>query len=357
MSGPRRWLAVEGVALCPPHTGVGRYTVRLLDELLRQHPDLGIDVLILGFGEPDLRPLLAAGHDPDRFVVHCTRTRTRLYRMALAAGWAPSVERLFPIVRRDVGILYPNFVRYPSKLGLPEAVVLYDATFMLYPNDKPAWFRWGWRRLTQQALDSPASCVTISEAAREDLGSCFEVREQLPVLYPGMDLDGQPEHKRGPRTDDPYVLVVGTLSPRKNVDIVLAAWSLRGAGSPLRLVVVGLDHQPAAGVEVRGFVTDEELDALMDGAAALVAPSLNEGFDLPVIEAAARGVPVIASDIPVHREVLGEDWPLLFPPRDADALAQVLRRVPGLEAPEVPRSHRFTWERSGRRLGEMLGLA
>lgn len=349
---------MEGVALCPPHTGVGRYTVRMLDELLRQHPDLGLDVLILGIGEPDLEPLLAAGHDPDRFVVHCTRTRTRLYRMALAAGWAPSVERLFPVVRRDVGILYPNFVRYPSRLGLPEIVVLYDATFLLHPDDKPGWFRWGWRRLTQQALDSPASCVTISEAAREDLRGCFQVHEELPVLYPGMELDGDPGHVgRGDRPDaDPYVLVVGTRSPRKNVDVVLSAWPLRGTEPPLRLVVVGQDHQPAPGVEVRGYVTDEELDALMGGAAALVAPSLNEGFDLPVVEATARGVPVIASDIPVHREVLGEDWPLLFSPRDADALAQLLRRVPGLEAPVIPRRERFSWEISARRLAEMLGL-
>lgn len=357
MSGIRRWLAVEGVALCPPHTGVGRYTIRLLDELLRQHPDLGLDVLILGIGEPDLQPLLAAGHDPERFAVHCTRTRTRLYRMALAAGWAPSAERLFPVIHRDVGILYPNFVRYPSKLGRPEAVVIYDATFLLHPDDKPAWFRWGWRRLTQQALDSPASCVTISEAARRDLGGCFDVRKELPVLYPGMELDGAPRRDGGRGSEDPYVLVVGTRSPRKNVDVVLAAWALRGSGLPLRLVVVGQDHQPAPGVEVRGFVSDEELDSLMDGAAALVAPSLNEGFDLPVIEAAGRGVPVIASDIPVHREVLGDDWPLLFPPRDADALAQLLCRVPGLEAPQVPRTDRFSWECSARHLGEMLGLA
>jgi glycosyltransferase involved in cell wall biosynthesis len=85
------------------------------------------------------------------------------------------------------------------------------------------------------------------------------------------------------------------------------------------------------------------------GAAALVVPSWYEGFGLPALEALACGTPVVAADLPAHREVLG-DQAELFPPGDPPALAAVLARVlrdPGGEAGRAARRTRaagFTWE-------------
>lgn len=354
MAAPERWLAVEALALRRPLTGVGRYTANLLDALLACYPDIGLDLLTLGNAELDTGAVLRSGHAPERVRVHrLTMPSARLYRLGVVCGIAPSVESLFPVVRQAVGILYPNFVCYPTHLRLPQAVVIYDATFRLFPEDKSWWFRTGWSRLTQRSLDSPARCVTISQSAARDIGTFFRVRVPLDVIYPGHD----PATSHVARRDDkPYVLVIGTDSPRKNVQLVKSAHARLRPDERPRLVIVGQGHKADADVETTGFVDDARLSEILAGASALVAPSRSEGFDLPVIEALVAGVPVIASDIPVHREVLGENWPCFFAPGDAVALASLLAAVPHLPAARPPDLQRFRWDVSSRYLGDILGL-
>jgi glycosyltransferase involved in cell wall biosynthesis len=79
-------------------------------------------------------------------------------------------------------------------------------------------------------------------------------------------------------------------------------------------------------VDLRGWVEAEELADLRSRARALAFPTLAEGFGLPVLEAMAIGLPVIASDLPVLREV-GGDAALWFDPRDEGSMAAALRRV------------------------------
>lgn len=139
-----------------------------------------------------------------------------------------------------------------------------------------------------------------------------------------------PEPLRG----RPYFLVLGTIEPRKNHLLLLKLWremagDSDGGDMPL-LVIAGrrgwenenilamIDRSPALKevlVELR-TPSDAALHGLMKGARALLAPSFAEGFDLPVAEALAYGCPVIASDIPAHREV-GGDAPLYLHPLDA----------------------------------------
>jgi glycosyltransferase involved in cell wall biosynthesis len=121
------------------------------------------------------------------------------------------------------------------------------------------------------------------------------------------------------------------------------------------LVVVGRGHEPTAAVEVRGFVDDAELAGLRAGAVAVVTPSLNEGFDLPVVEALAAGVPVVASDIPVHREILGDDWPWLFEPTDVGRLERLLASMHGAAPPRRDLSH-LSWRTSAEHLASLLSL-
>jgi glycosyltransferase involved in cell wall biosynthesis len=131
-----------------------------------------------------------------------------------------------------------------------------------------------------------------------------------------------------------YLLFVGTVEPRKGIDVLLAAHAaVRRQGHPdLRLVVAGppgWGETPAldgAGVVAPGRVDEHTLDALYRGALALVVPSRSEGFGLPALEAMARGCPVVASDAGALPEVVG-DAGLLVPPGDADALAGALDRL------------------------------
>jgi glycosyltransferase involved in cell wall biosynthesis len=101
-------------------------------------------------------------------------------------------------------------------------------------------------------------------------------------------------------------------------------------------------------VRTPGYLPEPDLARVVAGAAALVLPSWYEGFGLPALEALACGTPVVASDLPAHREVLG-DQAQLFPPGDPDALAAALAKVlgdPGGEPARAARRTRaagFTW--------------
>jgi glycosyltransferase involved in cell wall biosynthesis len=166
---------------------------------------------------------------------------------------------------------------------------------------------------------------------------------------------------------DAYVLFVGTVQPRKNLErLAEAMTAVVNAGLPHRLVIAGKRGWLADRVEARiagsphrdrirflGYVADEDLAALYSGADAFCLPSLYEGFGLPVLEAMACGVPVVAARSSALPEVAGEAA-LLVDPSDAAAIGDGLRRVltdeplrRELTNRGLERAVQFTWERAG----------
>jgi len=165
-----------------------------------------------------------------------------------------------------------------------------------------------------------------------------------------------------------YILSVGTIEPRKNLGRVLTAFErLRGEGLVDAFVIVGkkgwlyddffaqLDRSPARDAVIfPGWVADEDLPAMVAGAACLAFPSEFEGFGLPVLEAMACGTPVVCSNTSSLPEIAG-DAALLVNPLDTDAIAAALRRVlsePGLAAElrarGIAQAARFSWERAAQ---------
>jgi alpha-1,3-rhamnosyl/mannosyltransferase len=158
----------------------------------------------------------------------------------------------------------------------------------------------------------------------------------------------------------PYLLAVGTLQPRKNLEAALAAVErLHAGGLEHRLVVAGargwrddalvarLRGSPAAHrIELLGRVDDAALVRLYRGAACLLYPSRAEGFGLPPLEAMACGTPVVAAAAGSLPEVLGDAAPLVDPD-DVDGLAAAIADVLADPAPwrarGLTRAARFTW--------------
>lgn len=123
---------------------------------------------------------------------------------------------------------------------------------------------------------------------------------------------------------DNYFLYVGNAYPHKNVEILVRAAVRAG----VKVLYVGKDDYFYKRLHISPkTVTDEDLARLYEHAEALVFPSLMEGFGLPALEALARGCPVIASDIPVFHEILG-DVPQYFHPDDEDELIECLKHPP-----------------------------
>jgi alpha-1,3-rhamnosyl/mannosyltransferase len=173
---------------------------------------------------------------------------------------------------------------------------------------------------------------------------------------------------RGPHLPaNGYVLFVGTLEPRKNVAGLIDAYArLVGAGRPRpTLVLAGratpdgrelleaIQRPPLAGhVEHRGYVPTEERERLYAGARLFVMPSFDEGFGLPVLEAMAAGIPVVASTGGSLPEVLG-DAGMLVDPSDVDGLAAAIDRMLNDSACALAcaerglrRAHEFSWSRA-----------
>jgi glycosyltransferase involved in cell wall biosynthesis len=248
----------------------------------------------------------------------------------------------------------------------PTAVVVYDLVpFVQRDTAKTSSARIE-QATIRPALRRAAALPCISEATRADLVRLFphtaRKASTIPLAAdPGFSTPvAQPGH---PSLDAPYVLAVGTLEPRKNLERLIAAWAslddAARAGHVLALVgPVGWDAGPileaarAAGAHLLGRVSDEELRALYAGCSAFAYPSLYEGFGLPVLEAMAAGAPVLTSNVSSLPEVAG-DAAVLVDPTDATAIAAGLARLlsdtaqaADLRARGRARAATFSWERT-----------
>jgi len=229
------------------------------------------------------------------------------------------------------------------------AVTVHDLDFLAHPERTSAEIRRDYPALVRHHVTAASLVVTNSNDTATAVQSTLGVDpHRIVVCRPGLpDWIGEPSDRVPPQ--DGYVLFVGTLEPRKNVGALLDAWEqLIGERRSLpRLRIAGgtrpgseewvarLSRPPLREhVDYVGYVDAKARRPLYEGARLLVLPSHHEGFGLPVLEAMALGIPVVASTAGALPEVTG-DAALLVPPDDTRALAEALRTV--LNSPPLAR--------------------
>jgi glycosyltransferase involved in cell wall biosynthesis len=240
-------------------------------------------------------------------------------------------------------VLHCTTFRGPFRARAPVVLTVHDLAVFR----RPEAFR-PWHRVTARAaLDgarTAAAVVAVSEFTRREVVELLGVTpERVRVVPNGVEPLFAPA---GAVAEGDYVLAVGTLEPRKNLDRVVEA--ARRAGVELRVV----GARGWGGVDVPGWagrVSDDELAQLYRGARCVVYASLYEGFGLPVLEAMASGTPVVTSVGGAMEEVAG-GAAVLVDPTDVDALAagiaEALGRHDELAARGLERARAFTWERA-----------
>jgi glycosyltransferase involved in cell wall biosynthesis len=241
-----------------------------------------------------------------------------------------------PVVRAAADVVHAPSLAVPPPGGRPLVVTVHDLAFRSHPDCFPPRGRTFHERGLALARDEAAAVVVPSRFTAGELAEAGFEASRIHVVPHGIDPPTDPGPGRGAAggvPPGPYLLAVGTLEPRKGLEVLLTAHAVLRVDRPdLALVVAGprgwgpginLDRP---GVTAPGWVSEAELDALYRGAAALALPSHSEGFGLPALEAMARGCPVVASAAGSLPEVVG-DAGLLVPAGDADALAGALATI------------------------------
>ncbi len=342
--------------------GIHQYIDNLLRHLPAADPDFRYTAFV-GQGQPE-----TPGATPE--------TPFRVRRTALPTG-NPIIrvlwEQLFQpaaLWRARPDLLHSLAFVSPVLAACPSVVTVYDLSFKLRRDkfrQRPA------QRLYLSAF-AAHSCrrarrvIAISESTKEDVIRFWGIdRERVDVAYPGLHAAFRPlprpeveafRARRG--LPDRFVLYLGTLEPRKNLNTLICAFSnLRPPASNLKLILAGakgwLYHDLFALVQelnltdkviFPGFVPAEELVLWYNAAAVFAYPSSYEGFGIPVTEALACGRPVVTSNVSSLPEA-GGDAAIFSPPNDVDALSEALARALTVEPEALARgpahAARFTW--------------
>lgn len=323
--------------------GIGRYVERLLVHL----PAAGVDVVPFSAGRPDPCP-------PGHVDLGWPRGRWRY------ETWHRVRQ---PRLRLDVDVVHATSLAVPPPGDLPMVATVHDVAFLERPGyHTRRGHRFHLRGFELAGRDAAVlvvpSTFVAGEVARQGVAD-----ERIVVAHHGVD--DPPDVGVGDVDDalsrlgvrEPFLLHVGTAEERKGTDTLLSAFSLARARRPdLELVLVSPGGwgrlEPVPGSRALGAVDDADLDALYRRASALVYPSRHEGFGMPVLEAMARGCPVIGSIATAIPEVAG-DAALLVDPEDPAGLAEAIGTVVGdmdvrhrLVGAGRRRAEEFSWDAS-----------
>lgn len=299
--------------------------------------------------------------------------RRRVWKQWLRSQWIqklPDSSLYFSVGHTGLGDA--SILNGLRDRGIERVVFLHD----LIPITHPEFCRPGdqdkHRERVLNTLRTASRIVVNSHYTANEL-TAFAAREGLsppPIHAVHLGLEPTFLTPLTAATPRPYFVHIGTIEARKNLAFLLTIWrrlqERMGDAAP-QLVLVGrygweneavLDHLQRSPA-LRGLVhqasdlPDSALATLMASARALVAPSSVEGFDLPAVEACALGVPLIASDIPVHRELVPHAQ--LIDPLDGlgwlDALEKAVRHPPKAAPFTAP-----TWEMHFAEVGRRVGL-
>lgn len=331
-----------------PWTGVGEYTFAFTDALLRHHPEHAY--ALLGNNARDMSAVV-----PDewrrRAEVCITRMPNKLFTASSVLFGAPVLGRRKE--RLDV-IFSPNLNMTTVPKRSRFALTIHDLSFAFFPDCFSLKQRLWHRAVRPGNQCRRAEAILVpSEHTKRDLVSAYRLpASRVHVIPPGLPsvfLDGSaastPDVVHRYELPETYVLFVGAIERRKNVDGLIEAFQLwkktSHAARRCQLVLAGpLGYggravieaiRAASDIRYLGYVPREARPALYARASLFAYPSFYEGFGLPVLEAFAMGVPVVTSNLSSLPEVSG-GAAYLVNPYNVSAIADGLERMMADEA-------------------------
>lgn len=326
------------------NAGPSRYATHLAAALLAQRSDHDFTLFV----NEQVRELPFTPTRPVRVLrtrAPTSRTSIRVLWEHLAAPWHIGAARL-DVVHSMLNVI-------PLAAPTRHVVTVHDLSFMRTPGAHPTHRRWYLSAATWLSARRARAVLADSHATKNDVVELLGMNpDRVHVVYPGTEAAFHPRPKdavqafrRRNRLERPIVLFVGTLEPRKNVDILVRAFGAvaqdgfrgdlvlaGGSGWATGAIDAALAESPVASrIHRIGYVKQEDLPYWYCAADLVVYPSSYEGFGIPVLEAMASGTPVITSNRSSLPEVAGHAA-LTVDPRDIQQLAAAMTAV--LASPE-----------------------
>ena len=362
-------IAVDCRALTAVRTGGGYYTENLLKALFEVDRD---------------NEYLLCAHRPFDFPRAGGRAKKIEGNCFSGLLWQNTVLPRV-ISRERAGLLHSPLFTLPYICGCPGIITVFDLTPLLFPELHRAKVRLSFLPLGY-SVRKAEKIIAISEQTKKDLVSCLGADEdKISVIYPAAAAHFKPagpeEKKRvkniyaGGRD---YILHVGTLEPRKNIEFLIDVFRemlSSGEDNGVNLLLVGsrgwkyggiFDRISEYGMEGRvfwkGYAESGDLPALYSGAEVFVYPTLYEGFGLPLVEALACGAPAAASAVSSIPEVLGDAGLLIkgWNVREwASSIGLLLKdrsTRSEFSMSGLLRSRKFSWEECARETLELYNL-
>src|SRR4051812_33541384 len=337
-------VGLDATPLLGLRTGIGGYTARLL-EALAAGPDELVATAFTLRGHRDL-----PGQLPPGVRAAARPAPARLLQELWARSEWPPVE----LLSGDVDVFHAtNFVLPPLRRARG-VVTVHDLAYLRHAATVSAASA-RYRTLVPRSLARASVVVTPSAATATALEAEYDV--DCPVVVTPLGVDPvwatarplEPTERRRLGLPSSYIVFVGTLEPRKDLRTLITAHRLVPDAPPL--VLVGPpgwgEELDVTGCLTPGYLGDDVLPRVVAGAAAWALPSRDEGFGLPVVEALSAGTPVVASDLPVLREI-GGTVTAYAEAGDPSSFAAALQQVlddPGDAAARRTHGAAFTWAR------------
>jgi len=284
-----------------------------------------------------------------------------------------------------IDILFSPSHYTPLFTKVPSVIYLMDLSFERFGTDFfTAYDSNQLKRWTSLSVKKARHVLTISQFSRQEIINLYKISpEKVSVIYPG--IDKETFHSKIPLTKQKqvrskynisgrYLLYVGTLQPRKNLNRLIEAFS-KIKDPRIKLVIGGkkgwlydqfFDQVKTLKIEDRviftGFIPQEDVPGLIKSSIAYVLPSLYEGFGMPPIEAQAVGTPVVVSRTSSLPEIVGDSGIYISNPENISDIKEALEKAINLKRTEresmiqkgKDNAKRFDWKISAESLLNLL---
>jgi glycosyltransferase involved in cell wall biosynthesis len=353
-------LGIDARALHGDLTGIGNYTWNLLNQLPELIPNIQLYAYLPTGYNCSIPPTLKS--------IIFKRSKA----LPLMSGHIWLKFHAGSLIRKDaLDVFWSPRTLLPSGITafVPTLCTVHDLNSILFPKTMKTTNLFAHKVWFKKDILKSTSISTISNGTSLRLKSIIG-RKADAVISPGVDDKFRPNSKveidfvrNKYSLHTPYLLFVGTLEPRKNLEQLLLAHEQVNASKPfpLQLVIVGKRgwknqkliiklESGLPNVRELGFVQNEDLPALYSGAEALVIPSLYEGYGMPAAEAMSCGTRVIATDIPELREAGGPKAVYCQP--TVEGIAKGINQA--LQSPRPINQFRHSWKLSAMELAILL---